>query len=837
MTDDAIHPDDEEFRGRFAPQSSRRIGLALASALGLALIGLRLFSFTPPPEAFDGLSSPSALRECLRQIIASSRREEEPWIFIGDSVLRAGVLRAHGDPDPENHTLVAAVRRRTDQPVYDLGFEGLVVRDAKAMLDALHDLAQPEEMGRALTWLQLTPRYASPFIADDQTSRPIFDALSDQEAWSSLDSARRRLGLSDAQLWWQFQIRQRIPPDLVPRDSPTEPDLLRARVRPHFMGTPSHERLRIYDDVGPASRVQSHIGEFLVSYATPLNAAFLDPADGARAFEAPWSQFEDPFNPAWNFVTTWPDDGRFGPEHFLDHCHLSAAGNELLAERLIRITKSRDDLAVAGDYLSASAIASNFHLGRWTPFTEGRWSEVGALPSLLPEGANSSTAGAPIVSLASDRLLLGGTKTEIWQTHPVVTQLVQHDLPCAAACRSAAAGEAWVLDEAGIIWRLATEGAMTRYADMGSPLVAEAIRQLEEHEGQLILREESDAARSSRLRVFDLASRTTIMDVATPESLRGRAISMAKPWAYFSSEQGVERLPLDRIFDPSTKPERVVEAAANGSPTAEFHELPEQDKLYRKSERALVRRRLSGQPVALPSPVAAFANSTGSHLLVVCQECTGDRPWSLWRVTADGRLAYRLSPLDAQGLPSLNIPSGDLAWQQDTERLYLREASGRVLVIDTQRLQRFDWSYGIPPDPSGMATTPHGMTAGVRRHGELRVGVFGSSVASASYAGDYNPENTERPDKPPLISTISLARGIERGLQERLARSPGSVLGLDLSLPHASLLDQLTLFELREPDDMDAAVFVLDGVSFDFSEEATDQDRLATMWPRRMLAE
>ena len=219
---------------------------------------------------------------------------------------------------------------------------------------------------------------------------------------------------------------------------------------------------------------------------------------------------------------------------------------------------------------------------------------------------------------------------------------------------------------------------------------------------------------------------------------------------------------------------------------------------------------LHGHPTPMPPVSRVFTADDGETLLVWTRH-------PLWRGTVfrfnpTPGVAYPLWPADGEGHrfgPNPLIESRPHLWLARSRTLLFDDG----MELLEERLRRFSWTYGTPPDPAGNSVTANGYTLEPPRDRppRLRVGVFGSSVAGATRPLGADALSPADDGRPRLFSTLSVAVALERSLN---ARASAPVAAMDLTVPGGTLLDQLAGLSFRPADDLDAAVFTLGAFAF-----------------------
>ncbi len=710
--DPPIHPDDLEFMGRFHGFHP------LAVAGGFLLLFLPAWwilhgaALRVAPEDVGALVSAQEVR-CLLDVLSSGSRTGDV-VVLGDSVLREGALRAHGDADPAGHALVPALRRSAvaGRRFWDLGFDGLLPMDALAVVDALNR-RDPENAADIL--LELTPRYLSPEyqMPGKLHSRPLFRDLASRKGAARLALSEHRLGLAPLRLTFPRWLRH---PHFPRRRGAATPLELLARVRPHF-STPSHEGPQVRALATLARRTQGR----LTAFETPINALFLDAEAGPDTVEEAFRIVRSALGGAAKPPRVLrPDGGRFSAEAFLDHCHLTHWGNAALARRIAR----------------ASGWAS-------------------------PRPARPLVAWRPGSRASRGRG---------WRIDPRSGDLIHED-------------------EQGRVRRPDHLRGLIRGSDAPTLVRWSAKRVYVLHGRTIKVRSFLDAGWR---RTIPLPSDEKIADLQFDS--RGRAVLVHEATGALLRLTESALLQGDRsAVEVLTRPSDLADLADSARLTFGLAFAP-----------------LRGHPTPMPPVSRVFTADDGETLLA----------WSrhpLWRGTVfrlnpTPGIAYPLWPPDDEGHrfgPNPLIESRPRFWEPDTRALVFE--NGMELL--EERLRRFSWTYGTPPDPAGRSVTANGYTLGPPsdRNLRLRIGVFGSSVAGATRPLGAEAFHPPEDGRPLLFSTLSLAVSLERSLN---ATAPLPVVAMDLTVPRGTLLDQLAGFSLRPPGDLDAAVFTLGPFAF-----------------------
>ncbi len=731
MTEDdhRIHPDDLEFMGRFHAFRPSAVASGFLLLFLPAWLLLRGAALHLAPEDVGPLVSAQEVR-CLLDVLADDSETREVLV-LGDSVLREGALRAHGDTEPETHALVPSLRRLAvpGPRLWDLGFDGLLPMDALAVVQALNR-RNPKNAVNIL--LELTPRYLSPDyqVIGKLHSRPLFRALTPREGAVRLALSEHRLGLAAFRLTFPRWLRHPRFPDRRRAAAPLE---LLARVRPHFLRS-SREGPQVHALETLAEQTPGR----LTAFETPIQALYLDAGKGPEVVAETFRILRTAVGRAIRSPRILrPDGGRFSQPDFLDHCHLTGRGNAKLAGRIAR------DLG-------------------WGP---------PAPPRPLPAWRRAPR-----------------------RPHPVGWRLDEHN------------GDLIHEDEHGNLLR---PSHLRRIAKASQARTL--VRWSKEHvfilrDGDMEVRSLSDAGwkRSIRLPqgegvadlVFDGRGRAILVHEATGALLRVTESALIR-----GDRSAVEGL---------THPAALSDLAESSRRTFGLGFPP-----------------LHGHPTPMPPASRVFAADDGETLLV----WTRHPRWrgTVFRFNPTPGVAYPLWPADDEGHrfgPNPLIESRPRLWLPGPRALLFENG----MELMEERLRRFSWTYGTPPDPSGISVTANGYTLGGPKDGlpRLRVGVFGSSVAGATRPLGTETLEPAEDGRPRLFSTLSVAVSLERSLN---ALPSARSVALDLTVPRGTLLDQLAGLSFRPPGDLDAALFTLGPFAFR-TEAASGPISFSQAWTR-----
>lgn len=293
----------------------------------------------------------------LRDRIAWNASRPRPVFVLGDSVLGASALFEHRVPRPRRHSVPAFLvpaAAAAGLSVVSLAADGLLLPDLAAIAREIRR-APPARLLVVLNVRMFAPEFADPaksiardFLipalarppaADGVPVRPqtLEDGLAE---WSARISCLARTAWQLQPLWYfptrRDAFRRLLEPEPGEASRDVEEAALHLKVDPYYRGR--------WDPASPAFRALAALldeargREAAVVVLTPQNPDFVSDretfAANRRVLGAFLAARNDPFFVFLDLADAFPSD------RFLDHCHLTPAGNREYAETLLRSLRS-----------------------------------------------------------------------------------------------------------------------------------------------------------------------------------------------------------------------------------------------------------------------------------------------------------------------------------------------------------------------------------------------------------------------------------------------------------------------------------------------------------------
>lgn len=322
------------------------VALVLVDLLLAAALGAR-----PAPLDIDLRDDDDA-----RRVLERAAAADESWLLVGDSVLAGDVMAGKVD-DWEHQRVIDHMRRElapgSDATFHQIALNGLLPVDA---LRIVSELDRIDPGGRVSVVLELNPRFASPHYAEQRTCTrawlcdlgvPLVRARGvDWLAWAKVTGHATTRWLLDHLPITRHRRELDLDLDLTaapqiadPQEVTAPPDELegRARLVEHYrapvLGDRSAQIAALKETVG---RLRA-AGRRAVFFSTPVEDAFAAAASAGEdhgQLVARWSELVDAAGPSATELVNL-DSPLFTTPLFLDHCHLGAQGNRLLAINLL----------------------------------------------------------------------------------------------------------------------------------------------------------------------------------------------------------------------------------------------------------------------------------------------------------------------------------------------------------------------------------------------------------------------------------------------------------------------------------------------------------------------
>jgi hypothetical protein len=349
MTSPLVHWQD----GRIVDDVPRlaRPWAAVAGALGvLVAVDLALALALPPregpPVELDGAAAAGA------ELDRAAASDGAPWLLIGDSVL-AGDVMAGRVEDWTRQRVVDHLRRDAagEARFFQVALDGLLPVDA---LRLVRELDRRDPGGRVGVVLEVNPRYFSPRHAgSDECTRAWLCELGaplaapggpvrwDSFVWDGLHDLRDAVARVTPVLRLQDRLAPRgLDPAALLRRAPSAASALEARARllEHYRGVvvdESSAQWRAFAEL--VDRLRAH-GRRAVVFTTPVEDEFHAQAatpEERGALAAALSRRVERAGDDGRVRLVHLDHPGFAAPLFLDHCHLGAEGNRMLARNLL----------------------------------------------------------------------------------------------------------------------------------------------------------------------------------------------------------------------------------------------------------------------------------------------------------------------------------------------------------------------------------------------------------------------------------------------------------------------------------------------------------------------
>ena len=278
--------------------------------------------------------------------------------LLGDSVLGASALLEHRTPDARRQTIptfLAQDAGASGRSVESLGADGLLVPDLEAISGEVGAVPRPRLL-IVLNVRMFAPEFNDPAkaVSRDFLLPDLVGVLPDASLAASADSLDQRLSrwsvqysflLRTARLLqplWYFPTRRDFfrrllePESSSPEDAEVRDAALRLKVAPYYR-----------DRWSPAGLPFVALGQLIeglktseraVIVLTPQNPEFIEDAETFAWNRRVLKEFIAARAPASLVYEDLAD--RFPPASFLDHCHLTPAGNREYAGVLSRLIPS-----------------------------------------------------------------------------------------------------------------------------------------------------------------------------------------------------------------------------------------------------------------------------------------------------------------------------------------------------------------------------------------------------------------------------------------------------------------------------------------------------------------
>jgi len=295
----------------------------------------------------------------LRGRIAWAAARPRPVLLLGDSVLGAGALSEHGVEHSRRQTvpaLVGPLLARDGWSVESLGADGLLVPDLLALCRELQGPA-PRRLVVVLNVRMFAEEFekSSDAVSRDFLVPDVAETVSlppEASGWSSLDRRAARWTEEHVallrttrllQTLWYFPTRRDFYRRLIegvsggPEDADIREAALRLKVAPYYQNAWSERTIAFRAVAELLHSVRSL--ERTVIVLSPQNPDFIGDRD---LFESNRRLLRDFVGARADSRSTEYRDlaDLFPPDRFLDHCHLTAAGNRDYAQTLAALIRS-----------------------------------------------------------------------------------------------------------------------------------------------------------------------------------------------------------------------------------------------------------------------------------------------------------------------------------------------------------------------------------------------------------------------------------------------------------------------------------------------------------------
>jgi len=833
-TDFIPSPDDEEFTGRFEGFSIGGVLLLAAIVLGAAFTLAFTRTGDVPAKEPDSLEGWIARIDALVADPAADR-----IVLLGDSVLGASVLAAHGIEDGGRWTVDAQMRelvqREADVSITNLALDGLLPGDLLALLLLLDER---DVDGRLRLVVELSPRYLSRTYRESESafSREYLRGVVEGEPERTVAQAIDELGLSRHRLGLE-PLRSALPQaGLAPGDvlaaRPARRETIedsealrravhRGRVAPHFLETdPGEDNLQV-EFLRRASSLLTAAQRETLFFLTPLNEEYLVPGgDETPVIEAavPLRRLVGAGEAGSGLRFLNFNDHVFASDAFLDHCHLTPQGNRTLARRLLhalglplldpapRFEAAHDLDSAQAWVLGAPEQGVRDGVGEQVLF--GARKDLAAVrPGMLyvADTDNGLLRGVHVASRTCETLFDGrdAAGTSPLHTPGFAPGRILADGRGGAYFLDLRTAHVGRIDRAGDVTCL-TERRPWRTPEMNVSLATA---------GERLLVYEAEAGRFFELDP-DTGAATEISSEARLPGLRG--LTETSDGRLMALGSAGELLMLSSAGIVKVAP------SAGAEP-------------YWQDAVAAYGLKLGQPELALVDPVQLFA--AGDRLLI------SDRVEGyhfLWRyLLADGT-AVPLLPPGSDGVPmrganSRLVGAGSWTAAEDGALYWLGAESSYLYRFQEPLYGRSDWIYNAGPALLNPSTpTTSGLSFGPRRPGDFRVGVFGSSIVGSSFAEDVSPGGYASSFTEPalerrgdrvllggeqLLMTRSFPLALAETWRALLPDHPMSVDVLDFTLPNATLVDQYAALVAQDPMELDTVLFCMDQTTARFGDD------------------
>ncbi len=845
MKQDCQHDDDREFEGLLREVSPWKSTLLLVSVGAFLLFFLNRTQTQSKPFQHDDPTGQYDVLDTLNK--ASQDASDRVVLFLGDSVMRGHVLREHGLPSRETPAYWARLLATGSVAFYDLSLDGMLPSDMEVILSSLDaiDLNQRIEIV-----IELSPRYLSASYATTPTSfaRPWLETLQDNKRKKDnivthlkrLSLVRHRLGLTPLRRQMNDPLRH---PEESFLEGPrkTAADSSSLRIAQHFLESNSHKesgQIRALRRIAQALEKNKRRSLF---FTTPINGEKFGlsrhPIQIAKAQLILHRQTEiltqgDPRNNTHLHVSRHFDDKTFKNSDFLDHCHLTPVGNQILAQRILAslaIPSSQPyPQATPGVIADGSKAQDGFgHNATIHSFDHGAF--------LTPNHVLLSEPGDDGPHLRLVNLSMSSVQTIAFESEPFKTI------------------SAIVQEKPGSALIFCSNGEILRFNLNGPQEVTKIPQKFPWREDRLVT-----AMRKNRIIIFGPSSkRVWSLETDTMTWNDHFQVPDHQTIRSFSVNEDDEIFVLINTIAQGPRATGLCSFQLKDFLTGDISKIKNyfgnEDKdaalAWRKifQSKGLVQISPKEDQIPISGARQVFALNQKNRVLI---EAPGFAPKSkgslspmiqeesfssLWNMNAAARVAYALLwPAETGIVLDENtkrpIKPGDIVCiNQETGQIFSHWQGWRQL--DSTRVMRFNWIYGTPPDPESQSLTAMGHTMRHRVGSTIRVGFFGSSISGAVWPGDViRPQG--------LASSMSFARSFENAYQRQNADGPFHVEGVNMSMANGDLISiYATLLDL-DPQDLNIAVIVLDLASLG-SPESTEKDieTIVERWPAIMRDE
>ncbi len=814
VNQDRHHPDDEEFAGLLADRSPWRQLFLIAVLMLATFFALGRLAPVPGPEGGD---DPVGRHDLLASLEAAVEDPAERVVlFLGDSTLRGNVLKQHGWSG--RHTPVWWARELAQGEVsfHDLSLDGLLPCDMATIVTALDEL---DPRGKVELVVSLSPRYLSHQYSNKSRVHArewLKDPLLTggfRHWWDDLALSRHRLGLDG----WRRSLGDWVRhPESSALGGPRPGDDLQLRLARHFLESDTGEDNPQVRALRKLAADAAAAGRRTLFYTTPVNGRAFGLARHPAAIsktQALLRVLVDPGNASsrgdGRLVFRNFDDEDFPEEGFLDHCHLRPQANRRLAERILTSLaipwgslspQGPRDHIIPHTSLPRDGFASRAGIStcRTAAFLSDTWvllAEPGEGGDLLRLADMESGAISTLISATKNRRILAMTRT--------------------------APGEALII---------LADGTLLRFRrGHGLHTLSQKLPGEHRHrEDRLIT-----CLLKSGVLIYGPKSRRNWFLTLPDQDMkdlgpfpRGLQLHDMAPhgrdhlYLLLSVDKGRGKprpglvdLPVQDFFEANVSHLRNLKLSP-GSPISQT---------WKALHNTLGLLQLSPTPGRLPFGIIRriHAIADGDRLFVEApyhrissQEPFRTRPAGdasvLWNVAPALEVAYALLWPSASGIAldrrsRLPLPPGDVAAVHPENGLIFSNWLG-WRVFDPREVMRFNWTYGVPPDPGARSITASGFTYPTREAGTWRAAFLGSSIIGGSWVNDNVGQLN-------LMCSVSLARSFGTQAAALVGDLPVKVQGIDFSLGRADLIGMYGALLALDPNEVQAAIFCLDRAS------------------------